>query len=275
MTGTLQERLRAVAKKVRVDFEESEHTKHHGSRGTEREEIVVRFLELYVQGTVEVVHNAEVISMDGQVSKQCDIVIVDKRAPRLRDIKSHHIIPVECVYGVIEIKTRLTGSELVDACAKIATVKRLPRSAYTQDGWAPPPIFGQVFAFGSIRMENLNDRLLKWCMENPREIHPDGVWVGDSGMLVWGPALDPPDRRPAIWHPAIHDPSLERELLLLRGTEEGDVLLGMVIAISQLLARPLPPFDLVSYLANRLVYRLSARSDLTNEQATTRESRPN
>lgn len=189
MTSTLQERLRAVAKKVRVDFEESEHTKHHGSRGTEREEIVARFLELYVPGTVAVVHNAEVISMDGQVSKQCDIVIVDKRAPRLRDIKSHHIIPVECVYGVIEVKTRLTGSELVDACAKIATVKRLPRNAYTQDGWAPPPIFGQVFTFDSIRMENLNDRLLKWCMENPREIHPDGVWVGDSGMLVWGQSL--------------------------------------------------------------------------------------
>jgi hypothetical protein len=101
-------------------------------------------------------------------------------------------------------------------------------------------------------------------MDNSRKVHPDGVWVVDSGMLAWGPVIGPPDRRPAIWHPAIHDPSLERELLLLGGTEEGDVLLGMIIAISQMLARPLPPFDLVNYLANGLVYRLSARSSLSN-----------
>jgi hypothetical protein len=264
MASTLQERFRAVAKRIRADFEESGHTKHHGSRGTEREEIVAKFLDLYVPGTVEVVHNAEIVSIDGEVSKQCDIVIVDRSVPRLRDIRSHRIIPVECVYGVIEVKTRLNGPELADACAKIATIRRLPRKSYTQGGWTPLPIFGHVFAFNSIRMKTLSERLLKWCADNPRDVHPDGVWVVDSGMLVWGPVQGPPDRRPAIWHPAIHDPRLERELLLLEGTEEGDVLLGMIIAISQLLARPLPPFDLVSYLANGLVYRLSDRSSLPN-----------
>jgi hypothetical protein len=117
-------------------------------------------LELYVPGTVEVIHNAEIISVNGQVSKQCDIVIVDRSTPRLRDIKSHHVIPAECVYGVIEVKTRLTGPELVDACNKIASVKRLRRSSYTQDGWMPLPIFGHVFAFDSIQMKSLNERFL-------------------------------------------------------------------------------------------------------------------
>ena len=263
MASTIQERFRAVAKKVRVDFEESEHTKHHGSRGTEREEIVARFLKLYVPGTVEVVHNAEIISINGEVSKQCDVVLIDSSTPRLRDIQSHRIIPAECVYGIIEVKTHLNGPELADACAKIAAVKQLTRSSYTQDGWTPLPLFGHVFAFKSIQMKNLNTKLLEWCENNPRKVHPDGIWVADSGMLVWGPVLGPPDRRPAIWHPAIHDPSLERELLLLGSANEGDVLLGMIIAISQILARPLPQLDLVNYLSNGLVYRLHARSELS------------
>jgi len=108
--NNLQARFTAEAKKVRADFEESAHTHHRGSRGTEREEILAKFLELYMPGTVEVVHNAEIITATGESSRQCDIVIVDKTTPKLRDIKSHRIIPVECVYGVIEVKSRLTST---------------------------------------------------------------------------------------------------------------------------------------------------------------------
>jgi hypothetical protein len=111
--NNLQARFAAVAKKVRADFEESAHTQHRGSRGTEREEILAKFLELYMPGTVEVVHNAEIITTTGEISKQCDIVIVDRNTPKLRDIKSHRIIPVECVYGVVEVKSRLNGPELI------------------------------------------------------------------------------------------------------------------------------------------------------------------
>ena len=88
-------------------------------------------------GTVEVVHNAEIITATGESSRQCDIVIVDKNTPKLRDIKSHRIIPVECVYGVIEVKSRLTSPELIKACENIATVKRLPRNAYVKLRKAP------------------------------------------------------------------------------------------------------------------------------------------
>jgi hypothetical protein len=265
MTSTLQERFKSVAKKVRVDFEESAHTKHHGSRGTEREEIVAKFLELYVPGTVEVVHNAEIIAVNGEVSKQCDIILADRNAPRLRDIESHRIIPAECVFGVIEVKTRLDGRELKDACDKIAEAKKLPRRAYVRqpNPQSVLPIFGFVFAFDSIQPKTLHGRLLKWCTDNPRNVHPDAAWVADGSMLVWGPRISPPGtERPAIWHPAIDDPRTDRELLLLESTEEGDVLLGMITAIGQRLSRPLPLLDLADYLADGLVYRLSARSSL-------------
>ena len=257
---------------MKVDFEESEHTRHHGSRGTEREEIVAKFLEFYAPGTAEVVHNAEIVTVTGEVSRQCDIVIVDSNTPRLRDIRSHRIIPAECVFGVIEVKSRLTGPELLDACTKIARVKELSRTAYVRlrsapfdfrgPQYPPPPIFGYIFAFNGIQLINLGARFFNWCTNNPRELHPDGVWVSDIGMLVWGPGIE----QPQIWHPSISDPQIERKLLLLGSMQEGDVLLGMIIGISAMLTRPLPQLDLVSYLANNLSYLIEGRSVLPDSR---------
>jgi hypothetical protein len=130
--------------------------------------MVANFLRLYVPGTVEVVQNAEIVTAAGEVSRQCDIVIVDRNTPRLRDIRSHRIIPAECVYGVIEVKSRLTGRELIDACTKIAEIKELSRTAYVRlrsapldfsgPQYPPPPIFGYVFAFNGIQLGNLGKR---------------------------------------------------------------------------------------------------------------------
>jgi hypothetical protein len=54
---------------------------------------LVRFLELYVPGTAEVVHNAEIITLAGEISPQCDIVLVDRNTLRLQDLRSHRIVP--------------------------------------------------------------------------------------------------------------------------------------------------------------------------------------
>lgn len=66
----------------------------------------------------------------GEVSRQYDILLIDRNAPRLRDLKSHRIVPAETVFGVIEVKSRIDGRELRDVCSEIAAIKRLPREAY-------------------------------------------------------------------------------------------------------------------------------------------------
>lgn len=156
-TNDFRERFAAVAKRIKADFEESKLTQHHGSRGTAREEILVRFLELYVPGTAEVVHNAEIITVAGEISPQCDIVLVDRNAPRLQDLRSHRIVPAESVFGVIEVKSRMPGPELIDSCQKISAIKQLSREAYLTERGAPMmyrppgfpryPIFGYGFAY--------------------------------------------------------------------------------------------------------------------------------
>jgi hypothetical protein len=161
-TNDFRERFAAVAKRIKADFEESKLTQHHGSRGTAREEILVRFLELYVPGTAEVVHNTEIITLAGEISPQCDIVLVDRNTPRLQDLRSHRIVPAESVFGVIEVKSRMTGPELIDSCQKISAIKQLSREAYLTERGAPMmyrpqrfpryPIFGYAFAYSGIGM---------------------------------------------------------------------------------------------------------------------------
>ncbi|MGO9782517.1 MAG: DUF6602 domain-containing protein [Streptosporangiaceae bacterium] len=247
-------------------------TQHHGSRGTAREEILARFLELYVPGTAEVVHNAEIITLAGEISPQCDIVLVDRNVPKLQDLRSHRVVPAESVFGVIEVKSRMTGSELIDSCRKISAIKQLSREAYLTERDAPMmyrppcfprhPIFGYAFAYSGIKMGSLRNRFSEWCHDNPRDRHPDGMWIADSGMLVWSPVPGSHDKIPS-WHAAIDDPSAARLLLPLTVTREGDALLGLVIAISELLARPLPQLDLVRYLSDGLTYTTHPTANFT------------
>jgi len=178
----LAERFNSAAKKLRADFDASANTTHRESRGTEREEILTNFLRLYISRNVEVVHKAEIITSSGESSPACDLVIIDKSASVLQNMESHHIVMAESVYGVIEVKSDLTGPSLRDDCGKIRAVKVLPRAA------TATPIFGIIFGYDSITMKYLGLRFIRWCDEQESAAtDPDGVWVLDRFGLRWGP----------------------------------------------------------------------------------------
>jgi hypothetical protein len=261
--GALAGRFASVAQRIRADFESSAKTQHRGSRGTEREEILKHFLSLYLPGTVDVIHNAEIISVDGGISPQCDIVIVDRSTPRLQDMTSHRIVPAECVYGVVEVKSRLSGPELKDACSKIARVKQLTRNAYVDDPscylaiggqtYAIAPVFGLVFAYGGIQLSTLAKRLMDWCLDNPPETHPDGVWIVDKGILAWG------SRGGGGMIGRVVE-SRDRELRELIPYDGRDVLLALIVLTTSLLANVrLPQVMLGDYLAPGVHYRVGTR----------------
>ncbi|MFE2939040.1 DUF6602 domain-containing protein [Streptomyces sp. NPDC059255] len=190
--------LSSVAKRMRADFDQSKVFKHNGEAGTSREVLVKNFLSSYLPAHVEAVHNAEIVTSSGEVSSQCDIVVVDRGALPLTSLEGYRIIPNECVYGLIEVKTNLAKVDLIDACNKISKARQMEKTAYRK---VPNPIrrtttaygrtydhfptSGIIVAFESGKLETLGNHLMEWC--STRQVHewPDSVWVLGKGILQW------------------------------------------------------------------------------------------
>ena len=108
--------------KIRRDF-----AQHRQSAGENREGLVREFLEDHLPSRFGV-DTGFVFSSDGRFSRQADLLIVDKEnnAP-LHSSYRHRLWPVESVYALIEVKTRLSPRELDDAVSKGRRFKSLPR----------------------------------------------------------------------------------------------------------------------------------------------------
>lgn len=230
--------MHSVAVRMRVDFERSKQFRHHGQAGATRETLVRNFVSDYLPAHVEAIHSAEIVSVGGATSSECDIVVCDKSTPRLLDMEDYRVIPNECVYGVLEVKSRLNKPELLDACAKIKRAKMLAKTAYYRD--AHPvrrdyhgrkidyfPTHGIIFAFDSIELKRLANHLIAWCSDNPAEFLPDSIWVLGKGFLQWtNPENGNIDRRPEY----------EVGLLVARPAENEDVLFPMVVHLNMAFA---------------------------------------
>lgn len=134
MPFSLEESFKAVAEKMRVDFEGiSKQLEHKGLRGRVREIAVVNeLLANYLPKQLGIA-TGEIVSSEGSVSKQMDIIIFDSfKSPLLLKEGEIHILPVESVYAVIEIKSNLNKAELEDSVEKVLSVKRMLKRAYVE-----------------------------------------------------------------------------------------------------------------------------------------------
>ncbi len=105
-------------------FKESGFIQHAGDKGENREEILRKFLEKHLPKRYGVT-KGEVITKDGNRSHAIDIIIYDAdNCPVLYSGKTS-IVPIEGVYGIIEVKSSLSKAEFEDAAAKIESFKRL------------------------------------------------------------------------------------------------------------------------------------------------------
>jgi hypothetical protein len=182
-----------------------------------------------------------------------DIVIYDPSAPPLFNRGGYRILPAECVYGVIEVKSKLTAAELAKSAQTIAKVKRLPKSAYfptglittttqiygkTYEGFSP--VFGFVFGYDSNELLAMSDDYIRTLRTQPYDERIDAVWVLGKGSFTW---FDPRNMIPhmhasAGLHLAVGQPEAST-----------DVLLNMVLTISTLMSRShMSPFDMKPYV---------------------------
>ncbi|MFI2077664.1 DUF6602 domain-containing protein [Streptomyces triculaminicus] len=244
--------LGSVAKRMRADFEQSQAFNHNGEAGTSREILIQEFLSGYLPSHVEAVHNAEVIAANGDVSPQTDIVLIDRGTPPFTSLNGFRIIPNECVYGMVEVKTRLDGRELSDACNKISKMRRMPKTSYRPIAGVIPrttnaygkvhdffPTSGMIIAFDSVNLETLGNHLVDWCRtRNPIE-WPDSVWVAGKGHLQWG---DP--RSGALFR----SPVAGASLFQIDAVPEQDILLPLALHLNIHFSDAwMNPLDLVPY----------------------------
>lgn len=195
----LQGILDKVAARMVADFEASAVVEHRGSKGTVREDAVRAFLADYLPRSATVTGSGELLATTGEVSGQCDVMILDAGTPPLWKEESYRIAPIECCYATIEVKSNLTGPELKKAWNAAKKVKSLPRRAYLED---PSPIaytrtaYGRqvdamppqvhVFAYSSVSLDALGEELASLAQDgDDHSLGIDSVCVLDKGLITW------------------------------------------------------------------------------------------
>ncbi|MER7515923.1 DUF6602 domain-containing protein [Streptomyces sp. NPDC126499] len=265
--------LHSVAKRMRADFEQSKEFQHRAETGSSRELLAQKVLASRVPGHTEVLQSCEIITASGETSPQCDIVIVDRSTPPLTDLQGYRILPNECVYGVVEVKTTLNRAELRDACQKIQKVKALSKTAYyptpgyqrtrTTYGKTYPytPTVGMIFAFDSIDLITLGNHFAEWCANVEPEERPDSIWILGKGYFVWT------DPKSGLINPS---PEHRSGLLALEPWQDEDVLLPLTLHLNQHFATAwMPPFRLADYAGQHPLG--TARHVWTEEEAPPQE----
>jgi hypothetical protein len=184
--------LKANFKEISAEFE------HKGLKGRDRERALVEhFLMAYLPQRFGFA-NGEIVSTDGDVSGECDVIIYDAiNCPILRK-GILAIVPVEAANAVIEVKSRLDTGELLKSADNIARIKRMPKRAFYR---APNriikqtvsiygktleyfPLVGFVFAYTSIHLATLAKELDEFNQNILPEHRIDYVCVLDSGGLI-------------------------------------------------------------------------------------------
>lgn len=244
--------LRGVAKKLAVDFEEiSSSIKHSGAKGQVREaEILEEYLEAYLPGNVAIQHSGEIVATNGGTSRQEDLLVIDPKTPPLVEKESYRVVPAECVYGVIEVKSHLSLTELRSAHENVTRAKKLPKSALQHHGgdirkktylygqeWDHFPKYGAIIAYESTDLESIREALEDLHEGSPLPERVDAVWVLGEGLIVnWS------DERQQI----VPEPKPGTRLRCL---ESDNPLLLMTIHLQQIFqAAWMPYFRLQDYL---------------------------
>jgi len=250
---TFAQIMASVGRRMRAEFDETAAVSHRGGKGADREEIVRKFVRNCLPRQTEVAGRGEIITADEQVSPECDLMVIDATAPPLMDEREHRIVPAELVYGVVEVKSRLDGRELLDACKKIKAVKSLPKTAYAPpaDGnqrlysyygqiHAHTPTAGLIFAFDSIGLDKLSAQFIDWCTHTDGKLVPDGVWILGKGSLQWSESGEVRPR-----------PGPQSDLAVIRADPDHGNLVGLAMQLNALFAYAwLRPVDLRKYVSS-------------------------
>jgi hypothetical protein len=102
---------------------------HPGEYGTYREDLLKKFLRLYIPKRFGI-SSGFVITSKGDISHQCDIIVFDKeQTPIIQNMENQRFFPIETVLGVGEVKSTIrTIGELNSYLIKLSKLKTFRNS---------------------------------------------------------------------------------------------------------------------------------------------------
>lgn len=182
-----------ISQKIQADFKASAQIVHSGSKGTVRELFLCDFLRERLPQRCGVGSGEIVARTRNTSSRQCDVIVYDKlNGVVLFSSDKVQVYPVDCVYGIIEVKSALSKAELLDALEKIKVLKEMaPRGlaqaigpGFTSAYHRPKP-FGMVFAYGLAgnSLDSLLENLKEWEAHNPPTVWPNYICVLETGVI--------------------------------------------------------------------------------------------
>ena len=106
--------LSSVEATLLAKFREAGFVKHLGDRGDNREHILREFLAAHLPKKYGVA-KGQIITKTGQTSHSADIIIYDAVTTPVLYSEKTAIVPIEGVYGIIEVKSSLSKAEFITA----------------------------------------------------------------------------------------------------------------------------------------------------------------
>ncbi len=188
-----------VATKMRADFEGARAAMTHPAlKGNAFEETFRAFLSQYLPNSLDIL-SGQVVDSHDCTSKQMDVIVTDSaKTPVFYQSDNARVVPVECVYSVIEVKANLTLANVDSVFENMKSVKQLKKTAYIPENgvitrtlqmygkdWSIWPVNYFVFAFESADLNSVAQRLQKLAIDcaAPPEARVDMVCVLDRGVI--------------------------------------------------------------------------------------------
>jgi len=199
--------LGAAGAAFQAEIERAAYYHHPTGTGDAREDAVRRCFQEVLSPRFSV-DRGKVFDSQGNLSKEFDIIIAerDDTAPAMR-LAGRRIVPIEAVYGIIEVKSRLTKDayeSFIEAVVELDSMKRfykpkllsqgLPREwkKGLEEGFPPQDrrvglIWSGIIAFEAPTGKTINRYLSHQC---------EGFWFvcipGKELIVKW---IDPPGWR--------------------------------------------------------------------------------
>ena len=194
----LEREFRYHQEQMIADYDRSKDIKHPRDVGDAREDILRNFLtenglippRYRVSGA-----KTRVASTTGHGSAEMDVALYDRddSISLMRRKGGYQVLPVESVYGVIQVKSRLTKAVLKSGLENIASFKTLTKVHEPQGGIIITNTaksgkgFGLLFAYDSdLEWGDLVREIQAFADSNPRSVLCNGVYVLKRGFFLNG-----------------------------------------------------------------------------------------